>query len=636
MVLFERLNVISEKHSAAAEAARKPEAPKKNYFDSLPTELRLAIVRHLPHSSLPTICRLNKHWCSVGTDELLRQLIPVRCGANIGKEGGEDDGVDTEMDWALTQSPSNAYRSILRDQAIRHFINTNNVDALRHFLGFMAAHLCFSPRATSLLRDEPASLRARVTKDEEERFCLSSPRPFVPCAVAAAFKYNDMSCTQLLIDHGLASYDALLVRAVFELFPNSERFARPPPGPDSRGGHNSVLDWLLAYPPRHVVQAMLVMWGQQPLHIRLLPLCDWRSHSHDNMLILAAAQGHPASLQVVDDLRMMVEILTDGATGAVIPEARQSLSRALRIARGMSSMWPDSPPLVAEYLQSVCPWEGQSSSSSSSSSSSTDNTNNPPPPPAPPLILPPQDPVLHRLIDLKTYDEMLEPENWLELGRAVPRHYPLPWLVSTEFLSDEEAARRMRCFERSLRGLRLKSPATQVLLSGASAFRRWRCVEVLLDALRKNFPGKIPQLVLCRAIFDAVHGEPGFADGRIIRKLIHAGVRDWAGSSYNVAQGRMAEGAGNGVPSEGRGFSWEHFRLAFVERQQDREQRETPACREMREAFLRCMTLSDLTYAPNFLVDEPSKALYRASLRRLLQREIDELGGGGSAGVGGR
>ena len=74
------------------------------------------------------------------------------------------------------------------------------------------------------------------------------------------------------------------------------------------------------------------------------------------------------------------------------------------------------------------------------------------------------------------------------------------------------------------------------------------------------------------------------------------------------------------MPSEGRGLSWEHSQLAFVERQQDREQREAPACRKMREPFLRyiCMALSDLTYAPNFLVDKPSKALYRASLQRLL------------------
>ena len=74
-----------------------------------------------------------------------------------------------------------------------------------------------------------------------------------------------------------------------------------------------------------------------------------------------------------------------------------------------------------------------------------------------------------------------------------------------------------------------------MVLSGASAFGRWRCVEVLLSALRKKFPGKIPHLALCRAIFDAVHGEPGFADRRIIHKLIRAGVRDWAGSSYNFA-----------------------------------------------------------------------------------------------------
>ena len=135
----------------------------------------------------------------------------------MGEDGGKDD---------------NEHRSVLQGRAILHFINTNNVDALRRFLGFMAAHLYsgFSPRATSLLRDEPASLHARMTKDEEERFCLLSHWTFVPDAVAAAFKYNDMSCTQLLIDHGSTGYDALLVKAVSEFFPNSEWLARPPPG----------------------------------------------------------------------------------------------------------------------------------------------------------------------------------------------------------------------------------------------------------------------------------------------------------------------------------------------------------------------------------------------------------------------
>ena len=72
------------------------------------------------------------------------------------------------------------------------------------------------------------------------------------------------------------------------------------------------------------------------------------------MLILASSRGPPASLQTIYELRMMVEVLTDDASGAIISEARQPLSHALRIAQGMASMWPGTRLLVAEYLQSVC------------------------------------------------------------------------------------------------------------------------------------------------------------------------------------------------------------------------------------------------------------------------------------------
>ena len=45
---------------------------------------------------------------------------------------------------------------------------------------------------------------------------------------------------------------------------------------------------------------------------------------------------------------MTVEILADDSSGGVILEARQPLSRTLRISREMASIWPGTPPLVAE------------------------------------------------------------------------------------------------------------------------------------------------------------------------------------------------------------------------------------------------------------------------------------------------
>ena len=56
--------------------------------------------------------------------------------------------------------------------------------------------------------------------------------------------------------------------------------------------------------------------------------------------------------------------------------------------------------------------------------------------------------------------------------------------MSTEFLTDEEAARRMRCFKWSLPWLSSAEGLTFSLMHTAGAFRRWRCVEVVLGEVR--------------------------------------------------------------------------------------------------------------------------------------------------------
>ena len=56
-----------------------------------------------------------------------------------------------------------------------------------------------------------------------------------------------------------------------------------------------------------------------------------------------------------------------------------------------------------------------------------------------------------------------------------------------------------------------------------------------------------------------------------------------------------------------------------------RERKLLPRVEDAGETFLRCMALSDLAHAPNILVDEPSKALYRATFKRLLQQKGDKL-----------
>ena len=158
---------------------RKHKRPKRNNFlGVLPAELQLDIVCLLPLTSVATICQLNKYWRAVGTDEILRRLLP------FAPPGSGPSG-------------RNVGRDLLR-RAIRHFVDINDVDALQRLLDFRPKHEYFRRKTTSLLQDEPASLRMHVTKDQEERFFLAGDLGFtfgaVRDAMNAALRHHDMSC----------------------------------------------------------------------------------------------------------------------------------------------------------------------------------------------------------------------------------------------------------------------------------------------------------------------------------------------------------------------------------------------------------------------------------------------------------
>ena len=349
-----RPKTTTKRRGATENELRNHKRPKRNNFLSLlSAELQLDIVCHLPLTSLATICQLNKYWRAVGTDEILRRLLPItppKTRPN-GKIAGKD---------------------LLR-RAIRHFIDRSDVDALQRLLDLRPKHEYFRRKTTSLLQYVPASLRMSVTKDQEEQFFLADDCGgtfgAVRYAMMAAVRHLDMSCLQLLIDHGLADYSWLLAKAVGYGFcscvRNYDRFAPPHPGLDPHSGRNPVFEWLVSYPPRHVTQAMLLMWGRHPSRE---PLGGWRSpigsKSGDNMLVVAAGRGYPASQDTISELRTIIGILTDDNSGSVIPEAREPLLNALHVAREMAAMWPGALPLVVDYLQSVCTWGDDPSSSS--------------------------------------------------------------------------------------------------------------------------------------------------------------------------------------------------------------------------------------------------------------------------------
>ena len=174
-----RPKATTKRPGATENEMRKHKRPTRNNILSfLPAELQLDIVCHLPLTSVATMCQLNKYWRAVGTDEILRRLLPFTPpktrpnGKNVGKD-------------------------LLR-RAIRHFIDINDVDALQRLLEFRPEHEYFRRTTTSLLRDEPASLRMRVTKDQEERFFQAGDFGFtfgaVRDAMKTALRHLDMSC----------------------------------------------------------------------------------------------------------------------------------------------------------------------------------------------------------------------------------------------------------------------------------------------------------------------------------------------------------------------------------------------------------------------------------------------------------
>ena len=136
----------------------------RNNLSSLPAELHLTIVGHLPRTSLAIICRLNRHWRWVGTDEFMRRLLPITDGDDFSDPGDFPDPDD--WDWCT------GHERLM--QLIGHYIDSNDADARQRLLDFKPTHPYFPRKTMYHLPAELASLRARVTKDEEKWFCMRS------------------------------------------------------------------------------------------------------------------------------------------------------------------------------------------------------------------------------------------------------------------------------------------------------------------------------------------------------------------------------------------------------------------------------------------------------------------------------
>ena len=89
----------------------------------------------------------------------------------------------------------------------------------------------------------------------------------------------------------------------------------------------------------------------------------------------------------------------------------------------------------------------------------------------------------------------------------------------------------------------------------------------MLWKLRGMWPGHLkcflrPNLVLRRAILDAVNDEPGAAEGRIIQTLLQIDAKNLE----NHKGSGVDEDMTHHNPFRGGWADWESFRFAFVER----------------------------------------------------------------------
>lgn len=179
------------------------------------------------------------------------------------------------------------------------------MNALRYLIDLISEYPYFEPNYNSLLVDTPVTLREAIMEEEKKRFFRDSYWEFAEDALRNSLRYQDTSCLRILCDADMIDFQDVLTGCTSDdAFVPSESYARPSPPIDTQE-HNVVLEFMLSYLPRHVVKAMLLMWGMLPTHNRLVKVRDHQDeYDHDNMIMMVPGHAHPGSMQQME-IQMM-------------------------------------------------------------------------------------------------------------------------------------------------------------------------------------------------------------------------------------------------------------------------------------------------------------------------------------------
>ncbi|KAF8241565.1 hypothetical protein K440DRAFT_641998 [Wilcoxina mikolae CBS 423.85] len=323
----------------------------------------------------------------------------------------------------------------------------------------------------------------------------------------------------------------------------------------------------MSYPPRHVVRALV---------FKLLSNYWW---------YVRYRALNPGSFSAIRDLQLLVDNIRDDirdeATAAEdINFAKKCLSGVLKASEEVAARLPGITPRIVNYLKSVCTWEVEPWYADSFGIASGECY---------------MAQCCRALIDQKSFEQMVHPSFKDMVVRRFKYWQLMRWFISTETLSDEDAARRL-CW------VHLNYPTDDdscgdfrdydLMIYATVAFNRWKC----FHAMRKisNRPNYVPPRVLKRAIWGTVTGEKDSADGEIMKMLLRTG---------GVVEG-------------------EHLKEAFIVRM-EQEEAESDACREVREVLLLKSSMEVQIEAIKKL-DKNGVDLMKKTWNRLTERHLGE------------
>jgi hypothetical protein len=458
-------------------------ARKQVTFMDLPNELHLDICGALPLRDLPAFIRVSKYLHQLCVSELWQRLLPSR----------------------LLHLSEQEFRIEMRSHAVKHYIAQNLGSQLDKLFALLTPHFLdtYSPYlseqktiTTALLSDISQeeirkylgpSFRMYQYEDMDPEMvrelwssgCTTVLGDITRVAVETVWKSGDTSILDVLSKYDWLDYPEVLLVSLdyaweYPIDLNRRTYARDIPQGDRRmPNHMLPLRWMLASVPNRVLRALVLEPQETDLVIGMdVPV--------DSMFSIVAGRENPTSIVAVNELELLVELFTDD--GEVSTVAQPAILSALDVSKEIAIGTPDMPHRIMEYLEGVCaPWVFA---------------------PSEPLWRFPEPHAFVTTLLEAPFEKDIDPVSYFDdVQRFIaPGQEPIPILISSVTLSDEDAARRIQYFLDWLGVPGYQS--LDALFYAAIGFGRWNCFDAL-DVCRRRLPVTQGD-VLCSRLFDKI------------------------------------------------------------------------------------------------------------------------------------